>query len=152
MDPALASFAAQARRLRQLSGPGFSFEKVEVPSFPLKNRVTAQDWRSTTSFLMPVAPKPAKADRSWPANSSFIGHAESERGKSDRRFCLWLDRLRRFHLRKANEFMEANASWHCLDGLSLLHQRRSSDDCNRHDRDSGFVLSTIDAPRVFFVI
>jgi hypothetical protein len=43
MDPALASFAAQARRLRQLSGRGFSFEKVEVASFPLKNRVTAQD-------------------------------------------------------------------------------------------------------------
>src|SRR6266446_603465 len=50
MDPALASFAAQARRLRQLSGLGFSFEEVEVPSFPLKNRVTAHNWRSTTSF------------------------------------------------------------------------------------------------------
>src|SRR5438552_18393980 len=145
MDPVLASFAAQARRLRQSNGPGSSSEKVEVPSFPLKNRVTAQDWRSTTSFLMPVAPKPAKADRSWPANSSFIGHAESERGKFDRRFCLWLDRLRRFHLRKANESLEADAPRHCLDGLSLLHQRRSSDDCNRHDRDGRLVLSPIDA-------
>src|SRR5439155_12416639 len=135
MDPALASFAAQARRLRQLSGPGFSFEKVEVPSFPLKNRVTPQDWRSTTSFRY----------RSWPANSSFIGHAESERGKFDRRFCLWLDRLRRFHLRKANESLEADAPRHCLDGLSLLHQRRSSDDCNRDDRDGRLVLSPIDA-------
>src|SRR5439155_5285952 len=135
MDPALASFAAQARRLRQLSGPGFSFEEVEVPSFPLKNRVTAHNWRSTTSFRY----------RSWPANSSFIAHAEPERGKSDRRFCLWLDRLRRFHLRKANEFMEANASWYCVDGLSLLHQRRSSDDCNRHHRDGRLVLSPIDA-------
>src|SRR5207253_7181380 len=119
MDPALASFAAQARRLRQLSGPGFSFEKVEVPSFPLKNRVTAQDWRSTTSFRY----------RSWPANSWFIGHAESERGKSDRRLCLWLDRLCRFHLRQANEFMDADVSRHCVDGLFLLHQLRSVDDC-----------------------
>jgi hypothetical protein len=31
MDPALASFAAQARRLRPSNGPGFWFEKGETP-------------------------------------------------------------------------------------------------------------------------
>jgi len=46
MDPTRASFAGGARRLRRLSGPGFSFEKVEVPfgseschrGLPLVNR------------------------------------------------------------------------------------------------------------------
>jgi len=74
-----------------------------------------------------------------------INHAQSERGKPDRRFRLWLDRLRRLRLRKANELVEANVSRHRFDGLSLLCQQRFADDRNRHDRDSRLVLSPIDA-------
>src|SRR5260370_16213989 len=146
MDRERASFAVRARRLRPLNGPGFSSEKVQAPSFPLVNRVTAQDWRSTTSFRCPSRRRSepdgqwAKADRSWRATSSLTNHAEFKRGKSDRRLCFWLDWFRRLHLRQTNESLEADVPRHRLDGLSLLHQQRPGHDCDRRHRNSWFVL------------
>src|SRR5260370_23731104 len=84
-------------------------------------RVNALDLRSTTCFRCLSRRRSAKADRFWLASSSLIDNDQSERGKPDRRFCLWIDRFRRLHLRKANEPLEADAPWNRVDGLPVLH-------------------------------
>src|SRR6266404_8285161 len=111
MGPAPASFAARAPPLRRSNGPGFSSEKVQVPLVIFVE--------SCHRGLPAVNPQVWD----WPANSSLIGHAEFERGELDRRFCLWLDRIRRLHLRKANESLEADAARNRVDGLPLLCQQ-----------------------------
>jgi len=49
-------------------------------------------------------------------------HDQSKRRQPDRWLRLRLDRIRRFHVRKANEFVETDVPRHRVDGLSLLHQ------------------------------
>jgi hypothetical protein len=85
------------------------------------NRVTSARRWSTVKLDVDLGPPLAAQDR----------HRELQRGKLDRRPGVWLDRLRRFHLRKANEPLEDDAARPRPNDLSLFRQRRQDHDCHR---------------------
>ena len=51
-------------------------------------------------------------------------HCELQRSQLDRRFRFRLDRLRRVHLRQADESLETDVDRPRIDDLSLFYQRR----------------------------
>src|ERR1700737_3025575 len=76
---------------------GLFFEKDETPLVNV-SRIVSPRLASGQPLLCDA----------WPANSSCIEHDQSQRRQLDRWLRFWLDRVRRLHLRKANELVEAN--------------------------------------------
>src|SRR6266480_1739322 len=92
-----------------------------------RNRVTAMEQRSMQSFDV-VAAFVSNADlinrrlaqaplQLGPPLAAQDQHDQSKRRQLDRRLCFWLNRVRRLHLRQANESLEANVPRHRVDDL-----------------------------------
>src|SRR5947207_14274487 len=75
----------------------------------------------------------------WLAFSFQKQHACFQRRESHRRIALWIDRLRRVHLRKTNACLEADVPRARADGVSVFCGERHRALCDRRSRDGGAI-------------